>query len=271
MRSRQFMCRLLGYIGSSIPLDYILSKPEHSLIVQSYKPLEMNSGVVNADGFGIGWYHPDKETNPFIYKNVIPIWNDVNLPSLGRYVETGCVLGYVRSATAGQTVDMSNCQPFESNQLLFIHNGKIDNFKQTLMRPICELLSDTAYKSIKGSTDSEHFFALFLDEQLKNPDDPLEQALQRALLKLDELAKSHQVSASANIIISDGERLIAARFASGIECPSLYWTRDDLAYPKSVIIASEPIFKGDWHRFSEQSILSVGQDLEIEIHQLSTN
>lgn len=265
------MCRLLGYIGSSIPLDYILSKPEHSLIVQSYQPREMKSGVVNADGFGIGWYHPEKETNPFIYKNVIPIWNDVNLPSLGRYVESGCILGYIRSATAGQAVDVSNCQPFESNKLLFIHNGRIENFKQALMRPICDRLSDAAYKSIKGSTDSEHFFALFLDEHLKNPDGTLEQALQKALLNLDELAKSHQVSASANIIISDGKRLIAARFASGIECPSLYWTRDDLTYPESVIIASEPIFKGDWHCFSEQSILSVGQDLEIEIHQLSTN
>ena len=265
------MCRLLGYIGSSIPLDYILSKPEHSLIVQSYKPLEMNSGVLNADGFGIGWYHPEKETKPFIYKNVIPIWNDVNLPSLGRYVESGCVLGYVRSATAGQAVDMSNCQPFEFKQLLFVHNGRIDNFKQTLMRPICDRLSTTAYQSIKGGTDSEHFFALFLDEHLKNPDGILEVALQKALLNLDDLAKSHQVSASANIIISDGTRLIASRFASGIEPPSLYWTRDDPAYPESVIIASEPATQGEWHRFSEQSILSVGQDLEIEIHQLSTN
>ncbi len=265
------MCRLLGYLGPSIPLDYLLQKPEHSLIVQSYQPREMKSGVVNADGFGISWYHPEKETNPFIYKNVIPIWNDVNLLNLGRYIESSCVLGYVRSATAGQVVDMSNCQPFESKQLLFIHNGKIDNFKQTLMRPICDRLSDTAYQSIKGSTDSEHFFALFIDEYLKNPDGTLEGALQSALLNLDELAKSHQVSASANIIISDGKRLIACRFATGIECPSLYWTRDDPAYPKSVIIASEPIFKGDWHNFSEQSILSVGQDLEIEINQLSTN
>jgi ergothioneine biosynthesis protein EgtC len=271
MRSRQFMCRLLGYIGSSIPLDYVLSKPEHSLIVQSYQPREMTSGVVNADGFGLGWYHPHKDTNPFIYKSVIPIWNDVNLSSLGRYVESDCILGYVRSATSGQTVDMSNCQPFEFKKLLFIHNGRIENFKQTLMRPISDRLSTTAYQSIKGSTDSEHFFALFIDEQIKNPDGTLEQALQKALLTLEDLAKSYQVSASANIIISDGTRLIASRFASGIEPPSLYWTRDDPAYPKSVIIASEPVFKGDWHRFSEQSILSVGQDLEIEIHQLSTN
>ncbi|KJH72307.1 ergothioneine biosynthesis protein EgtC [Aliterella atlantica] len=265
------MCRLLGYIGPSIPLDYVLTKPEHSLVVQSYQPREMKSGVVNADGFGIGWYHPQKDTAPFVYKNILPIWNDVNLSSLGRYIESDCILGYIRSATTGQAVDMSNCQPFKSDRLLCIHNGRIENFKQTLMRPICDRLSDTAYKGIAGSTDSEHFFALFIDELQKNPSVTLEQALQTALLNLDELAKSHQISASANMIISNGKRLIASRFATSIEAPTLYWTKEDPTFPKSVIIASEPIFAGDWHSFPEQSILSVGEDLEIEIHQIATN
>lgn len=47
------MCRLLGYLGSSIQLDRILIKPEHSLVVQSYKPQEMTAGLLNADGFGL--------------------------------------------------------------------------------------------------------------------------------------------------------------------------------------------------------------------------
>lgn len=93
------MCRLLAYLGSPISLEYLLYKPEHSLIVQSYQPREMISGVVNADSFGVGWYHDQKDTDPFIYKNTLPIWNDINLPNLSRYVESKCVLAYVRSAT----------------------------------------------------------------------------------------------------------------------------------------------------------------------------
>ncbi len=262
------MCRLLGYLGPTIPLDYLLYKPEHSLIVQSYQPREMNSGVVNADGFGIGWYHSQRDTDPFTYKNILPIWNDINLLSLGRYVESGCVLGYVRSATAGQAVDLSNCQPFEYQRLLCIHNGRIEKFRRTLCRPIRDRLSDAAYQSIKGSTDSEHFFALLINECLANPSGSLDQALQNALLNLDELAKSHQVAASANMLVSDGHRLVASRFASGTLAPSLYWLRDDPAYPESVIIASEPLFDGNWNRFPEQSILSVGEDLDIQIYQL---
>jgi glutamine amidotransferase len=228
----------------------------------------MNSGVVNADGFGVGWYHPQKDTNPFTYKNLLPIWNDINLTSLSRYVESGCVLGYVRSATVGQAVDLSNCQPFEYDHLLFIHNGLIENFRQTLLRPICDRLDDIAYQLIKGNTDSEHLFALVVNELQANPAATLEQALQTTLLTLEELAQSHQVKASANMILSDGQRLIASRFATGTESPSLYWLRDDPAFPEAVIIASEPLFEGNWHRFPEQSILSVGEDLEIQINQI---
>lgn len=262
------MCRLLGYLGPTIPLDYLLSKPEHSLIVQSYQPREMNSGVVNADGFGFGWYHPQKDTDPFTYKNVLPIWNDINLSNLGRYVESGCVLASVRSATAGQGVDISNCQPFQYERLLCIHNGRIENFRQTFCRPLCKLLGDAAYQSIKGSTDSEHFFALLINELQANQDTTLEQALETALLTLNELAKSHQVEASANLIVSDGHQLVASRFASGSSLPSLYWLRDDPMFPEAVIIASEPLFEGNWNRFPEQSILTVGEDLEINIHQI---
>jgi glutamine amidotransferase len=58
------MCRLLGYLGPAIQLDHLLYKPEQSLIVQSYQPREMTSGVVNADGLGIGWYHPQRNVDP---------------------------------------------------------------------------------------------------------------------------------------------------------------------------------------------------------------
>ena len=262
------MCRLLGYIGSPIALDKLLYKPEHSLIVQSYQPREMNSGVVNADGFGVGWYDAQKDTDPYSYKNILPIWNDTNLASLSRYVESGCVLGYVRSATAGQAVDLSNCQPFEYDRLLCIHNGRIENFRQTLYRPMRDRLGDVAYQSIKGNTDSEHLFALLLDELQTLPSATLEQALQKVLLHMDRLAKSYQVAASANMIVSDGKRLIASRFASDKMAPSLYWLRDDPTFPEAVIIASEPLFESNWNSVPEQSIISVGQDLEIEIHQV---
>lgn len=261
------MCRLLGYLGANLQLDHLLYKPEHSLIVQSYQPKEMTSGVVNADGLGVGWYHTERDVDPFTYKSTLPIWNETNLPDLSRYVESKCVLAYVRSATPGQALDLNNCQPFRDNRILFIHNGYIDNFRKTVYRSLRERLSDEVYQSIHGTTDSEHIFALLVNELQAFPDCTLEQALHTTLTTLTELAKVHQVSFSANTIVSDGHHLVASRYAHGTVAPTLYWLRDDPTYPDSVIIASEPIFPGNWNKCPNRSILTVGENLEVNIYQ----
>ncbi|MBH8573328.1 ergothioneine biosynthesis protein EgtC [Nostocaceae cyanobacterium CENA369] len=262
------MCRLLAYLGSPVSLEHLLFKPEHSLIVQSYQPREMSSGVVNADGFGVGWYHSQKDTEPFIYKNTLPIWNDINLPSLSRYVESKCVLAYVRSATPGQALDFANCQPFHYQQQLFIHNGRIVKFRQTLHRKIRSILTPDLYAKINGNTDSEHIFALLLSQGENNKHRPPEYALRNTLIALSEMAKRYQVEASANVIFSDGNRLIASRFATTSPPPSLYWLRDDPTFPNSVIIASEPLFIGNWNTCPENSIISVREDCDIQIEQI---
>ncbi len=258
------MCRLLGYFGSPVQLDRLISEPDHSLIVQSYQPREMTSGVVNADGFGLGWYHPDRETEPFTYKNTLPIWSDVNLSSLSRFVESGCVLANIRSATAGHTVDLVNCQPFQHRLILGIHNGFIANFRQTLYRPMRDRLSDVAYQSICGNTDSEHLFALVVNELEQQPDLPLAAALHRALVLVKDLAEDAQVSFSANVILTDGKQLVASRFAGRTANPSLYWLKDDPHFPQAVLVASEPLFAGNWVACPEHSILTVNYDRAIQ-------
>ncbi|MBD1860831.1 MULTISPECIES: ergothioneine biosynthesis protein EgtC [Trichocoleus] len=262
------MCRLMGYLGPSISLDRLLDKPEHSLIVQSYQPREMTAGLLNADGFGVGWYHSQQETPPFTYKNILPIWNDPNLSSLSRYIESGCVLANVRSATPGLGVDVSNCQPFQQDRILFMHNGFIKNFRQTLRKAICDRLDDTSHQVIQGTTDSEHIFALLLHYWYQAPEKPLEEALHQTLTTLSELAESQQLEFSANILISNGKRLIASRFASHSPNPSLHWLRDDPTLPDAVIVASEPLFAGDWTTCPESSILTVEDDLDIQIRPI---
>jgi len=140
------MCRLLGYLGRSLPMANLIAQPEHSLMAQSYQPREMTAGLLNADGFGIGWY--DHLGNPpFMYKNTLPIWSDINLPHLNRYVQSPCFLANVRSATAGQPIDLSNCQPFNHGQVLGIHNGFIENFRRSLYRPLRQQLDDQFYQN----------------------------------------------------------------------------------------------------------------------------
>lgn len=265
------MCRLLGYLGPSLRLDHLLSQPEHSLVVQSYQPREMNEGLMSADGFGFGWYPLQRNTDPFTYKNLLPIWNDANLPHLTRYIESDCVLASVRSATPGLAVDMSNCQPFHSGQIMAIHNGYIKNFRQTLYRPIRDRLTDKIYQDVQGITDSEHIFALLMSEWQATPNATLTHALHKTLQVLTNLMQIHQVAISANLVVSDGQQLVASRFASGCPTPSLYWLRDDPSFPDSVIVASEPMFEGDWHSFPECSVLTVGDDLDVQIQPFQSD
>ncbi len=262
------MCRLLGYLGSTVQVDRLLTKPEHSLIEQSYQPREMTAGLLNADGFGMGWYHPQREVEPFTYKNTLPIWSDVNLASLSRYIESGCVLANVRSATPGQAIDLSNCQPFQHGLILGIHNGYIENFRQTLYRPIRDRLSDVAYQSIGGSTDSEHLFALLVDALETTPTLPLVDALHKTLTTLSHLGQQYEAEFSANLIISDGQQLVASRYANRSPMPSLYWLRDDPLFPQAVLIASEPLFAGNWTACPEHSLLTVTHDLDIQSHSI---
>ncbi|HHP7231738.1 MAG TPA: ergothioneine biosynthesis protein EgtC [Xenococcaceae cyanobacterium] len=262
------MCRLLAYIGSKLQLDTLLYKPEHSLINQSYQPQEMTAGVLNADGFGLGWYHSEKQDLPYTYKHTLPIWSDINLHQLARYVESNCFLGYVRSATPGLPVDLINCQPFTEHNLMFIHNGYIDKFRPTLYRPIRNLLNDYTYRAIHGTTDSEHIFALIVNQLQNEPKASIEIALKKALQQLEALAEQDQIYVSANIILADGDRLIASRFANRQPQPTLYWLQDDPIYANGVIIASEPMFEGNWQSLPHSSIITIGKNLEVKIQSI---
>lgn len=273
------MCRLLGYLGQSIVLDRLLVKPEHSLIVQSYAPKEMTAGLMNADGFGLGWYHPTRRDLPYTYRNILPIWNDVNLPSLSRYIESGCVVASVRSATPGLAVNVSNCPPFQRDRLLMVHNGFIENFHRTLYRALRDRLSDAEYQAIQGSTDSEHLFALIVQTWQHhceaNADTPIEVAIAQVIQQVFELAEQFDpasntpLTVGANLVVSDGDRLIACRASNRVPVPTLYWLQDDALFPNAVVVASEPLFDGKWQSLPEQSILTVESNLNVNIQSIS--
>jgi len=261
------MCRLLAYAGPSLALERLVTQPDHSLVVQSYQPKELEVALMNADGFGLGWYGPEPSQAPFVYRNTAPIWHDLNLSDICRYVSSACWLAYVRSATPGLAVDLSNCQPFRQGRLLFIHNGFIETFKSTLYRPLRQMLSEQAYHAIHGMTDSEHIFALLL-HYLQGPDHlSLEMACHRTLRQLALLAAQYGVRIAANLVVADGETLVASRFDTTGQAPSLYWLRHHPDFPESVIIASEPLFPAAWACCPSSTLITV-KDCDLQTQPL---
>lgn len=119
------MCRHLGWVGAPVALASLLLEPPHSLARQAYAPRHQRHGVVNADGFGVGWYVTDRP-EPVRYRRAQPIWADASFASLAPTVRTGCLLGAVRDATPGfASADETAAAPFVHGRWLFSHNGAL--------------------------------------------------------------------------------------------------------------------------------------------------
>ncbi len=151
---------------SEVPVSSLVTDPNHSMIRQSFKAKE-RSEPLNRDGFGVAWYAKDYSDQPAVFRDISPAWNNQNLLNLARVVSSDCILAHVRAASPGLPVSQLNCHPFVWNNLTFMHNGELDGFAD-MRRKILSRLSDQSFRWIKGSTDSEHIFALFIDNYLSS-------------------------------------------------------------------------------------------------------
>lgn len=211
------MCRLAAYLGTEIPLENIIARPRHSLLVQSQDAQEAKLRV-NGDGFGIAWYGHLPE--PGLFKDVLPAWADINLPSICRLVRSHLFLAHVRAATTGAS-SRENCHPFVQGRWAFMHNGGIGNFP-LLRRDMEACIADGFYASRRGTTDSELVFLMLLTNGLE--DDPAG-ALERTLGQLAEIAHRRGTNGEPTRMtcaFSDGLRIFAFRTADDGQAPTLY-------------------------------------------------
>src|SRR5215210_6839431 len=259
------MCRMIAYLSETeIPLSSLVLGPEHSLLVQSYAPKEMMSGVVNADGFGAGWYAPELDDEPAVYRSNAPIWADRSFASIAPKVRSATIFAAVRSATPGLPAEESGVPPFASGPYLFAHNGAIKNFRQEAMRPLRDSLSDASYSELLGVTDSETIFAFLLDrlhETKASPGDSgsLAEATAETVQLVSTLCAELEIYASLNLGVTDGEAMAFSRYSTEGPGNSLYFVEDGEAFPNAVVVASERL-DGDagWRQVPDRHLLVVG-------------
>lgn len=222
------MCRFTLYLGPPVVLDTLLIRPSHSLIHQSYHSVD-RAEPMNADGFGVGWYAPRLSEEPGLFHAITPAWNNLNLASLAKVVASPCVLAHVRAASPGSEVNLANCHPFRHGRYLLMHNGRLGSFRK-LRRGLLGSLTDEAFDVVRGSTDTEHLLALFVDEVVRNgsssdsgetaeeSDDALDLArrLTGALARALALAREagHEESSFLNVAVADGARAAVTRYTN---------------------------------------------------------
>jgi gamma-glutamyl hercynylcysteine S-oxide hydrolase len=117
------MCRHLGWLGRETSVSSLVLDPPHGLRVQSYAPRRQKHGLLNADGWGVGFF--DGST-PRRWRSPVPLWGDVSFDSIAPALRSHCVVAAVRSATVGMPIESSATAPFTDGQWLLSHNGVVD-------------------------------------------------------------------------------------------------------------------------------------------------
>lgn len=255
------MCRFTFYQGKPIRISSLLTEPKHSLIHQSFESNERDEPL-NGDGFGLCWYDQELSLEPALFKSVSPAWSNTNLIELSGMIRSGCILAHVRAATQSLSVSEANCHPFKWKNYAFMHNGDIGGFTK-IRREMVNTLSDAVFNHIKGTTDSEHFFGIFLEELIKRegmePFDRLASSMMAAIKKVVGIIRRlvPDENSYMNMVVTDGNIALAVRFTTDdpMHADSLYmnlgkryvceeglcYMKDPGEHEKTVIISSEPL------------------------------
>lgn len=258
-------------------MDTLVSMPDHSLLRQSFDT-KMNYHSdgslwsLNADGFGIGWY--DKKSEPGLFKDTTPAWNDRNLESVSSQIQSGMFLGHVRASSTG-AIQRTNTHPFKYENYLFQHNGHIENFKLIWQTLFAEIDPDLV-PNITGTTDSECFFYLALSNGLEdNPN----QGFYNAIRILDEaFAKNKLVPTySFSCAFTDGDTLYTFLYSKNTIPKTQFYSdanecakdlgAGQLELPDdSVVIVSEPLneLSAQWEQVPE-NVFMITKNGEVDL------
>lgn len=285
------MCRFVAYMGPPILAEDLLYKPKYSLVIAQSMRAEEMSVAVNGDGFGIGWYIPEIDNEPCVFRSIKPAWSDMNLRNLARKILSPLIFAHVRAASPGSLVEEVNSHPFWHGTLMFMHNGIVGDFHK-IRRPLLAKLKDSAFHAILGSTDSEHLFGLMLN-YIENPKAPVTTeelvfALNRMFEDLDELLLEYEVSQHSylNICVTNGSSLIATRYTTNpnVQPATLYYMygrryictpegcrmEPTIGTPNAIVIASEPFTarKADWIKVGRNIMMIVDETMHIHFQDI---
>lgn len=232
------MCRHTAWLGRPRLLSELLVDPQHGLLRQSWEPRRQRHGVVNADGFGVGWYSTER-AEPARYRRAVPMWGDPSFASIAGVVRSGCVLAAVRSATVGGPGGEEASAPFLlPGGVLLSHNGAVP------LDTVAPLVSASAVAAV-GSTVDSALLAALVGERLG---DGLPAALTSAVREVARSAPECRL----NLLATDGQAVVATAWGD-----TLFWRTAD----GGAAVASEPSDdEGDWVEVPDRSLLVLTVD-----------
>lgn len=220
------MCRHLGWLGEPVSIGSLMLDPPHGLKVQSYAPRRQKFGLLNADGWGVGFYPTaSAEQRVCRWRSASPLWSDASFASVAPELRSGCVVAAVRSATIGMPIESSASAPFTDGHWLLSHNGIID---RSVVPPA---------RGVESTVDSAVLAAHIFEVGPA--------ALGDIVVELGD----RDPGARLNLLAASGSRLLATTWGDGL------WA---LRRPDGVVLASEPYDDHpDWEDIPDRHLVEV--------------
>jgi len=220
------MCRHLGWLGADVTVSSLVLDPPCGLRVQSYAPRRQKHGLMNADGWGVGFFDSSLQGEvPRRWRSAAPLWGDTSFASVAPALRSHCVVAAVRSATVGMPIEPSATAPFTDGQWLLSHNGVVD----------CAVLPLTS--SAESVCDSAILAAVVFERGLDALGDTIAE-----VGMADPLAR-------LNVLAANGSRLLATAWGDTLSI----LRRDD-----GVVLASEPYDDApDWQDVPDRHLVEV--------------
>jgi glutamine amidotransferase len=219
------MCRHLGWLGRETSVSSLVLDPPCGLRVQSYAPRRQKHGLLNADGWGVGFF--DGST-PRRWRSSAPLWGDVSFDSIAPALRSQCVVAAVRSATVGMPIEASATAPFSDGNWLLSHNGVVNR----------DVLP--ASGAAESTCDSAILAALIFARGLG--------ALGQTIAEVG----AADPNARLNILAANGLRLLATTWGDTLSI----LRRDD-----GVVVASEPYDdQPGWEDVPDRHLVEVTAD-----------
>ena len=226
------MCRHLGWLGEPCSLASLMLDPPSGLLVQSYAPRRQKHGLMNADGWGAGFFHDGVARR---WRSASPLWGDASFASVAPALRSGCVVAAVRSATVGMPIETNASAPFACGEWLLSHNGRVDR----AVLPPSRLAESVVDSALLAALIFERGMGVLADTIMRvGAADP---------------------NARLNILAGNGSRLVATTWGDTLSV----LRRDD-----GVVLASEP-YDDDpaWQDVPDRHLVEVS-DGQVELTAL---
>ncbi len=184
------MCRLLGVV-SAVPVS--IADAVGDTVLKDFVALTK----IHGDGWGVADAE-DPADAPRVRVSAGSALDDARFGEAMHAPRSAGALVHLRWATSGLAVEPRNSHPFLADGLAMAHNGSIKP-----MALLDELIEPSMAASLKGTTDSERYFAVIRQHRRTAPS--LAEAVRRAV---GHLRVNHPDASLNALVLGEGQLIV---------------------------------------------------------------